>query len=239
MFVKKGWLTLAALLALAGGKAQTQDTVAAAPAEFRAAWIATVDNIDWPDRGTTDPEAQKAQYLKILDMHVRNGLNAVIVQIRPAADAFYPSPYEPWSEWLTGRQGRAPVPYYDPLQFMIAAAHERKLEFHAWLNPYRAVFNLGKTITAHDHITREHPEWFLNYGDKKYFDPGNKEAQQFVVKVVRDVVKRYDLDGVHFDDYFYPYRIAGKVSPTENLRQYGADEPDDWRRSNTDSIIVL
>ena len=237
MSVKKGWLTLVAALSLAASFAQTKDSL---PVEFRAAWIATVDNIDWPDKGTTDPATQKAQYLKILDMHVRNGLNAVIVQIRPAADAFYPSPYEPWSEWLTGRQGRAPVPYYDPLQFMIAAAHERKLEFHAWLNPYRAIFSLGKTITTRDHITREHPEWFLNYGDKKYFDPGNKSAQEFVVKVVRDVVKRYDLDGVHFDDYFYPYRIAGKEFPdNKTFAQYGSGmRRDDWRRSNTDSISV-
>ncbi len=238
MLLKKGWLALVAVLYVTASPAQTKDTV---PAEFRAAWIATVDNIDWPDKGTTDPAAQKAQYLRILDMHVRNGLNAVIVQIRPAADALYPSPYEPWSEWLTGRQGRAPVPYYDPLQFMIAAAHQRGLEFHAWLNPYRAIFSLGKTITAGNHITRKHPEWFLNYGDKKYFDPGNKQAQEFVVKVVRDVVKRYDIDGIHFDDYFYPYRIAGKEFPdNKTYQQYGAGMArDDWRRSNTDSIIVL
>lgn len=238
MLLKKGWLALVTVLYVTASPAQTKDTV---PAEFRAAWIATVDNIDWPDKGTTDPATQKAQYLRILDMHVRNGLNAVIVQIRPAADALYPSPYEPWSEWLTGRQGRAPVPYYDPLQFMIAAAHERGLEFHAWLNPYRAIFSLGKTITAGSHITRKHPEWFLNYGDKKYFDPGNKQAQEFVVKVVRDVVKRYDIDGIHFDDYFYPYRIAGKEFPdNKTYQRYGAGMArDDWRRSNTDSIIVL
>ncbi|GAO42808.1 glycoside hydrolase family 10 protein [Flavihumibacter petaseus] len=229
--------------------AQMQDTIPSpapsavvemAPAEFRAVWIATVDNIDWPDRGTTDPAQQRAQYIKLLDMHVRNGMNAVIVQIRPAADAFYPSPYEPWSEWLTGRQGRPPAPYYDPLQFMIAEAHARKLEFHAWLNPYRAIFNLKQTLPAADHVTRANPEWFLNYGDKKYFDPGNKAAQQFVVKVVQDIVKRYDVDAIHFDDYFYPYRIAGKEFPDgRSYIAYGAGMTRaDWRRSNVDSIIV-
>ncbi|ULQ52229.1 glycoside hydrolase family 10 protein [Flavihumibacter fluvii] len=209
--------------------------------EFRAAWIATVDNIDWPTKGTVDPETQRAEYIRLLDMHVANGLNAVIVQVRPAADAFFPSQYEPWSEWLTGKQGKPPVPWYDPLQFMIAAAHERGLEFHAWLNPYRAIFNLNKSIPAKTHVTRIHPEWFLNYGDKKYFDPGNKEVQQFVGKIVQDMVARYDVDAVHFDDYFYPYRIPGKEFPdSRSYQQYGkAMSRDDWRRSNVDSIIVL
>lgn len=211
-----------------------------APKEFRAAWIATVDNIDWPEKGSYSPAIQQADYLKMLDMHVRNGLNAVIVQVRPAADAFYPSQFEPWSEWLTGKQGRPPVPYYDPLQFMIAEAHKRGLEFHAWLNPYRAVFNIYKSVPAATHVTRVHPDWFLNYGDKKYFDPGNKSAQEFVVNVVRDLVQRYDMDAIHFDDYFYPYRIAGKEFPDQKTyNQYGAGlSRDDWRRSNVDSIIL-
>lgn len=211
------------------------------PHEFRAAWIATVDNIDWPNKGTVDPAQQRAEYIRLLDMHVANGLNAVIVQVRPAADAFYPSQYEPWSEWLTGKQGKPPVPWYDPLQFMIAEAHNRGLEFHAWLNPYRAIFNIYKSVPTKTHVTRIYPEWFLNYGDKKYFDPGNKAVQQFVGNVVRDMVARYDVDAVHFDDYFYPYRIAGKEFPDDKTyQQYGAGMPrDDWRRSNVDSIIVL
>jgi uncharacterized lipoprotein YddW (UPF0748 family) len=210
------------------------------PREFRAAWIATVDNIDWPDRGSYDPEAQKNAYTRLLDMHLKNGLNAVIVQVRPAADAFYPSQYEPWSEWLTGKQGLPPVPYYDPLQFMIAETHKRGMEFHAWLNPYRAIFNLNRTVPAKTHVTREHPDWFLNYGDKKYFDPGNKDAQQFVVNIVRDMLNRYDVDGVHFDDYFYPYRIKGKEFPDDRsyLLNGAGMNREDWRRSNVDSIIV-
>lgn len=215
-------------------------TAGEAPAEFRAAWIATVNNIDWPNAGTVDPAMQRDEYIRLLDMHKRNGLNAVIVQVRPAADAFYPSQYEPWSEWLTGKQGQPPVPYYDPLQFMIAEAKRRGMEFHAWLNPYRAVFNINKSIPSKTHITREFPDWFLTYGDKKYFDPGNKNAQQFVVNIVRDLVKRYDVDGIHFDDYFYPYRIAGKEFPDDKTyKVFGQGlSRDEWRRSNVDSIIV-
>lgn len=208
--------------------------------EFRAAWIATVANIDWPTRGNYNSESQKAEYIKLLDILVQNGMNAVIVQIRPASDAFYPSPYEPWSEWLTGKQGRAPVPYYDPLKFMIAEAHKRGLEFHAWCNPYRAEFHIGKSSIAPTHITRTHPGWFVPYGDKRYFDPGNKDAQEFVVRVIRDIVSRYDVDAIHFDDYFYPYRIAGKEFPDYNtFVKYGKGmDREDWRRSNVDSIIV-
>lgn len=214
--------------------------VAQPKAEFRGVWVATVDNIDWPNRGDYNSESQKAAYIKLLDMHQRNGMNAVVVQVRPATDAFYPSQYEPWSEWLTGKQGRLPAPYYDPLQFMIEEAHKRGMEFHAWCNPYRAVFAIGKSSIAPTHITRVHPEWFLNYGTVRFFDPGNKEAQQYVVRVIRDIVSRYDIDAVHFDDYFYPYRIAGKEFPDEaSYRQYGNGmDKEDWRRSNTDSIIL-
>lgn len=209
--------------------------------EFRAVWIATVDNIDWPTKGNFNSDSQKAEFIGLLDMHQRNGMNAVIAQIRPATDAFYPSPYEPWSEWLTGKQGSPPNPYYDPLQFMIEETHKRGMEFHAWCNPYRAVFNIDKSSIAATHITRLHPEWFLNYGDKKYFDPGNKEGQQFVVNVIRDVVSRYEVDAIHFDDYFYPYRIAGKEFPdNESYSKYNNGlTKDDWRRSNVDSIIVF
>jgi uncharacterized lipoprotein YddW (UPF0748 family) len=207
--------------------------------EFRGVWIATVDNIDWPRQATTDVESQKQEFIRQLDMHKANGLNAVIVQVRPAADAFYPSPYEPWSQWLTGVQGRPPVPYYDPLQFMIDESHKRGFEFHAWCNPYRADFNIGSSSIAPAHITKIHPEWFLDYGNKKYFDPANKDVQQFVVNVIRDMVSRYDIDAVHMDDYFYPYRIAGKEFPdAASYSNSGSSlSKDDWRRSNVDSII--
>ena len=209
--------------------------------EFRGVWVATVDNIDWPVKGNYNSDSQKMAFIKLLDMHQRNGINALIVQVRPAADAFYPSPYEPWSEWLTGKQGSPPTPYYDPLEFMITETHKRGMEFHAWMNPYRAEFNINSSSISATHVTRIHPEWFLTYGDKKYFDPGNKEVQRYVTAVVKDVVSRYAVDAIHFDDYFYPYRIPGKEFPDmEKFLVYGKGmSKDDWRRSNVDSIIVM
>ncbi len=214
-------------------------TKAQAKPEFRGVWVATVDNIDWPSRGNYNSELQKAEFVKLLDMHQRNGMNVMIVQIRPVTDAFYPSQYEPWSEYLTGTQGKPPSPYYDPLEFMINETHKRGMEFHAWMNPYRAVFNISRSSIAATHITRIHPEWFLTYGDKRYFDPGNKEAQEYLTNVVKDVVSRYAVDAIHFDDYFYPYKISGKEFPDyKTYQQYGNGmTKDDWRRSNTDSII--
>jgi uncharacterized lipoprotein YddW (UPF0748 family) len=209
--------------------------------EFRGVWVATVENIDFPSSKTLSTEAQKAEFISLLDMHKRNGMNAVIVQIRPVADAFYPSELEPWSEYLTGRQGKPPFPYYDPLEFMITETHKRGMEFHAWMNPYRAVFNIGRSSISPTHITKLHPEWFIDYGGKRYFDPGNKDAQKFVENVVKDVVSRYDVDAIHFDDYFYPYRIAGKeFGDWKTFQQYGNGmDKETWRRSNVDSIIVM
>jgi uncharacterized lipoprotein YddW (UPF0748 family) len=208
--------------------------------EFRGVWIATVENIDWPKVGEWDSQKQKADFIRILDMHQQNGMNAIIMQIRPVADAFYPSPYEPWSQYLTGEQGKPPSPNYDPLRFMIDETHKRGMEFHAWLNPYRAVFNIKTSSIAPNHITRIHPDWVLTYGDKKYFDPANKEAQKFVVNVVQDIVRRYKVDAIHMDDYFYPYRIPGKEFPDESSYKNSGSKlsKDDWRRSNTDSIIL-
>ncbi|WP_153795833.1 glycoside hydrolase family 10 protein [Foetidibacter luteolus] len=207
--------------------------------EFRAVWIATVENIDWPSKKGLPVQQQKAEFIRILDMHQRNGMNAVIMQVRPAADAFFPSSYEPWSEYLTGRQGTAPSPYYDPLQFMIEETHKRGMEFHAWLNPYRAVFNVSRSSIAANHITRAHPDWFVTYGDKKYFNPGEPAVIAHVTDVVKDIVRRYDVDGIHMDDYFYPYRINGREFPDEAAyRKYGNGlTKDAWRRSNCDSIV--
>ncbi len=209
--------------------------------EFRAVWIATVENIDWPSKRTLSVAQQKAEFIALLTMHQRNGMNAVIMQIRPVTDAFYPSKLEPWSEYLTGRQGLPPNPYYDPLEFMINETHKRGMEFHAWINPYRAVFNVSKSSIAPTHVTRLHPEWFLVYGGKKYFDPGLPEARDHVNKVIKDVVERYDLDAIHFDDYFYPYRLPGKDFPdAASFARYGIGmAKDDWRRSNVDTIIKM
>lgn len=209
--------------------------------EFRGVWVATVDNIDWPTKPTPDSHEQKMQFIRLLDMHKMNGMNAVVVQVRPATDALYPSAFEPWSQWLTGRQGKPPVPYYDPLAFMITETHKRGMEFHAWLNPYRAVFKIGSSSISPIHITNIHRDWFLDYGDKRYFDPGNKNAQVYVRDVVKDIVSRYPVDAIHFDDYFYPYRIAGKEFPDSlTYQKYNKGlSRDAWRRSNVDSIIVM
>jgi uncharacterized lipoprotein YddW (UPF0748 family) len=208
--------------------------------EFRGVWIASVDNIDWPSKKGLPPDSQRAEFIHMLDVHQSAGMNAVMVQVRPATDAFYPSPMEPWSEWLTGRQGLPPWPYYDPLAFMITETHKRGMEFHAWCNPYRATFSIGKSSIAPNHITRTHPDWFLSYGGTRYFDPGNRQAQAYVNQVIRDIVTRYDIDALHFDDYFYPYTIPGKEFPdAESYRKSGSNlSLEDWRRSNVDSIIL-
>ncbi|OJU24494.1 MAG: hypothetical protein BGN92_14500 [Sphingobacteriales bacterium 41-5] len=213
--------------------------VSAQPAsEFRGVWIATVANIDWPPTRASS-EAQKADFISQLDLHKRNGMNAIIMQIRPAGDAFYPSPYEPWSQWLTGVQGKAPLPFYDPLAFMIAETHKRGMEFHAWLNPYRAEHSIGRSSISSDNMLKKRPDWFLTYGTSRYFDPSNKEVQQFVINVIHDIVRRYDVDAIHMDDYFYPYPIGGKEFPDENAyRRSGTSlSKADWRRANVDSMI--
>jgi uncharacterized lipoprotein YddW (UPF0748 family) len=208
--------------------------------EFRGVWVASVENIDWPSKKGLSVVQQKEEYIRLLDMHQANGMNAMVVQIRPAGDAFYPSQYEPWSEYLTGKQGLPPTPYYDPLEFMIAETHKRGMEFHAWVNPYRAVFNILKSSVAPTHVTKLHPEWFVVYGDKKYFNPGLPAVREHTVRVIKDIVARYDVDAIHMDDYFYPYRIAGKEFPDQKaFETYGGKlNKDDWRRSNCDSIIV-
>jgi uncharacterized lipoprotein YddW (UPF0748 family) len=209
--------------------------------EFRAVWIATVENIDWPSKKGLPVDKQKEEFTRLLDMHKRNGMNAIVMQIRPVADAFYPSRFEPWSEYLTGKQGLEPSPYYDPLQFMIEECHKRGMEFHAWMNPYRAVFSLSRSSVSPTHVTKLFPQWFVTYGSTRYFDPGLPEVRDHVNKVVRDLVERYDLDALHFDDYFYPYRIPGKEFPDQaSFARYGNGmNKDDWRRSNVDSIIVM
>jgi uncharacterized lipoprotein YddW (UPF0748 family) len=210
--------------------------------EFRACWVATVDNIDFPlkHRKGLHSDSLKNDFIAILDKHEYMGMNAVIVQVRPAADAFYASPYEPWSEWLTGTQGLPPSPYFDPLEFMIKETHKRGMEFHAWCNPYRAVFNVNNSTLSPNHITKLKPNWFVRYGDTRYFNPGNPEVWDYVTQVVTDITARYDIDAIHFDDYFYPYKIAGKEFPDGDwYAKYPRGlKKDDWRRSNVDSVIL-
>lgn len=207
--------------------------------EFRAVWIATVENIDYPSKRGLSNEAQKEEFLALLDRHQQNGMNAIIMQIRPAGDALYPSALEPWSEYLMGKQGQGPIPFYDPLVFMIEETHKRGMEFHAWINPYRAVFNINKSSVAPSHLSKMHPEWFIDFEGKKYFNPGLPEVWNHTNKVVADILKRYDVDAIHMDDYFYPYRVPNKDFPDQStyLKYARGLDKETWRRSNCDTII--
>lgn len=208
--------------------------------EFRGVWVATVANIDWPSSPGLPPGKQQEELLKILDEHQRSGINAVMLQIRPAADAFYARGHEPWSRFLNGRQGQEPKPFYDPLEFAITEAHKRGMELHAWFNPYRASTTLNPSDLSGDHISRKRPEWFFNYAGKKLFNPGIPEVRNYIIDVVSNVVRNYDIDGVHFDDYFYPYPERGQaIQDAQTFSQYGAGFSNigDWRRHNVDTLI--
>ena len=213
---------------------------------MRAAWVASVGNIDWPSSNGLTSAQQKAEILALVDRAVELKLNTIIFQVRPACDAMYPSSIEPWSEYLTGTMGKAPNPYYDPLDFAIKAAHQRGLELHAWFNPYRARHLQAKSPISSNHISRTHPEWARRYGKELWLDPGETGVQEYSLRVVMDVVNRYDIDGVHFDDYFYPYHeqdAAGKDMefPDEgSWRRHGAGgklSRDEWRRQNVDGFV--
>ena len=211
--------------------------------ELRAAWIATVSNIDWPSQTALTSEEQQAELIAILDLYERNNMNALIFQIRPTADALYQSTLEPWSHWLTGKQGFAPEPYYDPLSFLITEAHKRCIDVHVWLNPYRVTTGFDTARLAPNHIFRQQPELFVKYNKQWYFDPGYDETRAYLNKLVADVVTRYDIDAVHFDDYFYPYKVGGldfgdTRSFMLNQRGYSVAQKDDWRRNNVDMIIA-
>ena len=215
--------------------------------EFRGVWIATVGNIDWPSERGLSTQEQKDELIGILDRATALHLNAVIFQVRPAADALYASPYEPWSEYLTGQMGKAPSPWYDPLEFAVNEAHRRGLELHAWFNPYRARHPSARSRPSANHISVTNPELVKRYGDMLWMDPGEPEVRERTLQVILDVVRRYDIDGVHIDDYFYPYKEKdrrGRVmdfpdatSWRKYVRSGGKLSRDDWRRANVDSLI--
>ncbi len=214
--------------------------------EFRGAWVATVKNIDWPSKPGLSAAEQKAELLSLLDNAARLKLNAVVFQVRPMCDAMYASPLEPWSPYLTGTMGKAPEPFYDPLALAVAEAHKRGLELHAWFNPYRALVKDPKVRASAGHISQRRPELVRDYGSYLWLDPGEKEVQDHSLNVVLDVVKRYDVDGIHFDDYFYPYREKGSdgnkmdFSDGASWKKFGAGgklSRDDWRRENVNSFI--
>lgn len=217
--------------------------------EFRAAWIATVANIDWPSRKGLSTEQQQTEARTILDRCASLQLNAVIFQVRTSADALYASELEPWSEFLSGTQGQAPEPFYDPLAFWIEEAHARGLELHAWFNPFRARQTDSKAAAAPNHLSKTHPEWVKPYGKQWWIDPGERGAADHSIAVFTDVVRRYDVDGVHIDDYFYPYPVANPQNAKAELDfpdgpawlNYGATGGilgrNDWRRSNVDAMV--
>jgi uncharacterized lipoprotein YddW (UPF0748 family) len=216
--------------------------------EFRGVWIAAVSNLDWPSRPGLPPDSQRAELIRMFDRARELRLNAVILHIRPAGDALYPSELEPWSEYLTGEQGRAPDPYYDPLEFAVEEAHARGLELHAWFNPYRARHPSARGELATSHIARTHPELVKRYGSYLWMDPGEEAVRRRSVDVVVDVVRRYDIDGVHIDDYFYPYREVGPdgreidFPDSASFAKYraggGTLGRSDWRRSNVDRYVA-
>lgn len=212
--------------------------------EFRAAWVATVANIDWPSQPGLTTDQQKEELIRILDRAASLHLNAVLFQVRPAGDAFYKSSYEPWSPWLTGEMGKAPEPYYDPLEFAVKEAHKRGLELHAWFNPYRVGHSSHSGTYSDDHISVTHPHLVHQYGDFLWLDPGLPEAREHTLRVILDVVRRYDIDAVHFDDYFYPYpSYAGGADFPDSLSWNKAADPnilisrDEWRRENVNQLI--
>lgn len=203
--------------------------------EFRGAWIQVV-NGQFQGMPT---DKLKQTLIDQLDALQQAGINAVIFQVRPEADALYPSPYEPWSRFLTGTQGAAPSPYWDPLEFMITECHNRSMELHAWINPYRAKTNLRNQL-ASTHIYNQHPEWFITYDNKLFFDPALMESRAHICKIVTDIVTRYDVDAIHIDDYFYPYPAGGKDYPDDaSFERYGAafNSKGDWRRNNVNILM--
>jgi uncharacterized lipoprotein YddW (UPF0748 family) len=213
--------------------------------EFRGVWIATVGNMDWPSAPRLSVAQQQAELISLLNSAARLKLNSIVFQIRPACDAFYASSLEPWSEYLTGVQGRAPQPYYDPLAFAVQEAHKRGLELHAWFNPFRA---RGSVLSppASNFIGRTHPAWVRKYGDGLWLDPGDPAVRDYVTRVIMDVVRRYDVDGVQFDDYFYPYPVdsgRGTQIPFPDdatWRAYGEKSGlsrENWRRQNINGFI--
>jgi uncharacterized lipoprotein YddW (UPF0748 family) len=265
-----GALTVAGLMTSCTTVKPTAPVVAAggsalvpppAPREFRAVWVSTVANIDWPTRPNLNPARQQAEAIAILDRAKALNLNAIVLQVRPSADAIYPSKLEPWTEYLTGTQGVAPQPMYDPLKFWVTQAHARGLQLHAWFNPYRARHSGAKSPIAASHIARTNPAAVKTYGKFLWMDPAEESASKQTLDVVLDVVRRYDIDGVHIDDYFYPYPIEapGIAGEAAALEGSGAPKPEldfpdqpawqrylagggkldraSWRRQNVNHLI--
>ncbi|MEW9554286.1 glycoside hydrolase family 10 protein [Nonomuraea sp. NPDC050783] len=235
---KKKTTNATAATSAAAGAAACEPDARYPKRQLRGVWIATTMNIDWPAKPGLSQARQKADYVKILDAAVARRLNAVFVQVRPASDAIYKSSLEPWSKFLTGTAGKDPG--WDPLPFLIDEAHKRNLEFHAWFNPYRAAYESDVSQLPANHPARRHPGWVVKHGGRLYYNPGLPQVREHVVKVVTDVVDRYDIDGVHFDDYFYPYPgEGGPFADQAAFTKYGKGQKlADWRRGNVDKLVA-
>ena len=208
--------------------------------EFRGVWVATVANIDWPKHPRDSWNKKQQDYIELLNFYKKLRFNAVLVQVRTAGDAFYPSKFAPISRYLTGKEGDMGDLDEDPLKWMIDASHQRGLEFHAWINPYRATFDLQTEVLAPEHDFFQHPDWMVPYGKKFYYNPGLPAVREHVVEVISELVARYDVDGIHFDDYFYPYKIQGEQF-ADALAYAAYREPgqslEDWRRGNISTLV--
>src|SRR3954471_54554 len=240
-----GWLALALLGGCAGVTGRGGTTDVARPSvsrEMRGLWVATVANIDWPSRKGLTQSEQKKELLDILDRASRVGFNTIVLQVRPAGDALYASDLEPWAAWLTGNQGESPG--YDPRAFAVSKAHARGLQLHAWINPFRAGNTADTLILAPTHVFYTRRDLVRVYGSNLWMDPGDPESHERSIRVIRDIVARYDVDGIHADDYFYPYQIsdsANRVVPFPDDSTYsrygrGVDR-DDWRRENINRFV--
>ncbi|MEU5683232.1 hypothetical protein DEJ48_32170 [Streptomyces venezuelae] len=239
---RRGFSLVAA--ATVAGLATTGDAVAASGRrpkdgrELRGMWLASVVNRDWPSKPGLPAAQQRSELLAFLDSAVNRRLNAVVFQVRPTADALWPSPYEPWSEYLTGVQGKDPG--WDPLGTAVHEAHRRGLELHAWFNPFRIANHTDPSRLVATHPARVHPDWVVPYGGKLYYNPGLPAVRRFVQDAMLDAVRRYPIDAVHWDDYFYPYPVAGQVFDDDDaFERYGAGFPDraSWRRDNIDRLV--
>lgn len=254
-------LLAAAFLLGSSPSARTLEAPPVVPREFRAAWATPVWDRgfrDWPSAPGLSPDSQRAELRAMLDHAAAVGLNAVILHVRLAGDAMYPSPYEPWSAFLTGKSGEGPKPAYDPLAYAVDEAHARGLELHAWFNPFRAMLPIFAGKAAPSHVTRKHPEWIRKYGSQTWIDPGEPAARKYVLDIMLDVVKRYDVDGIHIDDYFYPYletrTVVRRVNKKRVRERVTIPFPDDrawkkygraqgftdraaWRRANIDDFV--
>ncbi|MFE3654826.1 glycoside hydrolase family 10 protein [Streptomyces sp. NPDC059165] len=238
---RRGFVTAAGAitaLTVAGGAAAAVPR-RSGPHDFRGMWLATVANRDWPSRPGLSAQAQRSELLAHLDTAVARRLNAVVLQVRPTADALWPSPYEPWSQYLTGVQGRSPG--WDPLGTAVTEAHKRGLQLHAWFNPYRVANHPDLSRLSPRHPARRNPEWVVPYGGRLYYNPGLPQVRAFVQDAMLDAVRHYAIDAVHWDDYFYPYPVAGEVFDDDAAyARYGAGFPTRaaWRRNNIDRLVA-